>query len=139
MNKDEEVKVFTRKSLHEQSKENKQLKKIIDDFKAYKKGAHVKSFGRDAPFHRPRPSAELAELMHIHLLRNPKSQLIDAVKITDPYYLKSNSFLIYSRGFLNKNYYYILDYLEKDAHQKVEDMDYMRWLVDQAEIFRKSK
>jgi len=35
MNND--IKVFTRKDLHEHSKENTNLRKLIEDFKAYKK------------------------------------------------------------------------------------------------------
>lgn len=139
MDKDSDIKVFTRRSLHELSKNNKQLKDIIKDFKAYKEGYKVKSFGRDAPFHRPKPAAELAELMHVHLMNHPKSKILTAAKITDPYYLTSDSFLIYSKGFFNPKYYYIIDYLEKEAHSKVEDMDYMRWLIKQAESFRKTK
>lgn len=139
MSKDSDVKVFTRRNLHELSKRNTQLQKIIEDFKAYKEGYRVKSFGRDAPFHRPKPSAELAELMHVHLMNNPKAQILDVAKVTDPYYLTSDSFLVYSKGFFNPKHYYIIDYIEKDAHTKVEDMNYMRWLVEQAEFFRKSK
>jgi len=50
----------------------------------------------------------LAELMHVHLLENPKSQFINVAKITDPYRLTSDSFLIYTKGFFNSNYYYRL-------------------------------
>ncbi|MGI9280054.1 MAG: type II toxin-antitoxin system YafO family toxin [Endozoicomonas sp.] len=139
MSRDEDVKIYTRRTLHELSRENKQLQKIIEDFKAYKKGYRVRSFGRDAPFHRPKPSAELAELMHVHLMHSPKAQLLDVVKVSDPYYQTSDSFLIYSKGFFNPEHYYIIDYIEKDAHAKVEDMNYMRWLIDQAESFRKSR
>ncbi|WP_353939478.1 type II toxin-antitoxin system YafO family toxin [Saccharophagus degradans] len=68
-----------------------------------------------------------------------KAQILDVAKVTDPYYLTSDSFLVYSKGFFNPKHYYIIDYIEKDAHTKVEDMNYMRWLVEQAEFFRKSK
>ncbi len=36
-------------------------------------------------------------------------------------------------------YGYIIDYIENDAHEKVENMNYMRWLIEQAEHFRNSK
>ncbi|VAW84242.1 hypothetical protein MNBD_GAMMA18-2157 [hydrothermal vent metagenome] len=136
---DNDTKIFTRRDLHELSKENTVLKKLMEDFKAYKKGFSIECFGRDAPLHRPKPSAELAELMHVHLLSNPKSQIINVAKITDPYRLTSDSFLIYTRGFFNGNYHYIIDYIENDAHKKVENMKYMRWLIEQAEYFRSSK
>ena len=40
----------------------------------------------------------LAELMHIHLLENPKSQFINVARITDPYRLTSDRFFDIHKG-----------------------------------------
>ena len=134
---DKDFKFFVRKQLQEISKENKLLKRIVEDFKAYKKGAKTPAFGREAPFHDPKPSAEEAELMHIHVLGEGQIKQFKIAKINTPYRKTSDSFLVYTTGFLNINYFYIIDYIEKGAHSKTRDMDYMRWLINQAESFRK--
>ena len=138
MNRDDnEVKVFVRKDLHEISKTDTILRNVIEDFRAYKQGARLQVFGRDAALTRPRPAAEMAELFHAHVLRNPKSQLIEMARLKNPYRRTSDRFLIYTRGFFNSKHYYVLDYLNDNAHKKVDDMTYMHWLIDEAESFRK--
>ena len=132
-----ELKFFLRKPLQEASKVNKALKKIIEDFKAYKNGAKTPAFGREAPFHNPKPATEQAELMHIHLLSDAQIKHLRVAKINASYRKTSDSFLIYTSGFFNSNQFYIIDYIEEYAHTKTRDMDYMRWLITQAESFRK--
>ena len=138
MDKDRDLKFFVRKPLQEASKVNAALKKVIEDFKAYKKGFHTPAFGREAPFHDPRPAAEQAELMHIHLLSNKQIKHLRVAKINSSYRKTSDSFLVYTVGFLSSNKFYLIDYIENGAHSKTKDMDYMRWLISQAESFRKS-
>lgn len=133
------TKVFVRKNLHETSKENKLLRSVIEDFKAYKQGTSLQVFGRDAPMHHPKPAAEMAEIWHAHIMKNPKTQLIEMAAVKTPYKRTSDRFLMYTRGFFNTSYYYVIDYIDRGAHTKVNDMDYMRWLIDEAENFRKSK
>lgn len=65
---EEENKVFLRADLQNAYRTNADFKKLIDDFKAHLNGRYISCFGRKTPFHRPRPDAELAELMHIHIL-----------------------------------------------------------------------
>jgi len=55
-----ELKAFLRNELQQEYRTNTEFKKLVDDFKAHINGKFISYFGRKAPFHRPRPDAELA-------------------------------------------------------------------------------
>lgn len=134
-----DIKVFCIKEINELKKVDPLVKKVIEDFTAYQEGNYISYFGRNAPIHQPKPDAELAGLMHLHLLSQDKYKDLNVLRFKDRYGLTGDSFLMYTTGFLNPNHYCILDYIRKDAHEKVRDLDYVRGLIAIAEKFRKSR
>lgn len=134
--RNKDVKVYCLQEINDARKTDTLLNKAIADFTAFKKGEFVSYFGRNAPIHHPKPAAELAGLMHLHILSKNKYKDLNVLRFRDRYGLTGDSFLIYTSGFLNPNYYCILDYVKNNAHTKINDLDYVRYLIDRAESFR---
>lgn len=125
------VKVFIRRELDQESQTNGELRALISDFKCYKSGASVPYFGKDVPYHDPKPYAERARLRHIHIL--------DKVKTVQVRAGTSDSVLIYTEASMTPNVFYIIDFISDGAHKKARDFGYMNWLIEKAEEFRMRK
>lgn len=121
------VNVYIHKELAEIRKTNTFVNSLIDDFKAYKKGNQPSYFGKDVPYHEPRPYAERAKLRHVHILG-----AVRAVRMKNT----SDSVLIYTEASMTPNTYYVIDYIDIGAHKKANDSSYMEWLIEMAESFR---
>ena len=76
------ISLFVEASLNGERQHNKDLDLLIKDFKKYKEGGAVRTFGKDVPYHRPRPMAENAGLMHVHVLKKIKSVNLGAVDLS---------------------------------------------------------
>lgn len=122
------VRVYVRKELDQERKINAALAQLIDDFKSYKRGEHVSYFGKDVPYHDPKPYAERAKLRHVHILARVRSIRVGGSS--------SDSALVYTEGSMVPNAYYVIDYLEANAHARARDPAYMAWLIETAEAFR---
>ncbi|WP_202862827.1 type II toxin-antitoxin system YafO family toxin [Microbulbifer sp. A4B17] len=125
------IKVFVRKELDQESQSNSDLRALISDFKRWKSGNTVHYFGKDVPYHDPKPYAERAKLRHVHILDKVKTVHIRAGT--------SDSALIYTEASMTPNTYYVIDFIAAGAHQKARDFNYMNWLIDKAEQFRMRK
>lgn len=145
-----DIKVFVHKALQEQRAENLFLDQLIKDFKAHKEGQLIPYFGRDAQYLRPRSIAD-SDILHIHILHeSSRAYKIQEAAIKrghpkDPFGLKCDmdmpehdKALVYTRGFMNKDCYYILDFFDGNAHETAENMDIMLKLAKIAEKFRES-
>lgn len=117
------IRVFTAQAVQQYPN----IHLIAKDFKRYKSQGSVEfdtfKFGKDADYARPQ-SAKDAELQHVHIVP------LDSDKNT------SDRFLVYTRGFTDKNTYLILDILEPNAHELSRNMLKMALLADIAESFR---
>ncbi|WP_157496710.1 type II toxin-antitoxin system YafO family toxin [Hahella ganghwensis] len=129
--KESTVTVFVRKELDQESQTNSELRALISDFKRYKSGVQVTYFGKDVPYHDPKPYAERAKLRHVHVLDKVKTVRVRAGT--------SDSALIYTEASMTPNTYYVIDFIVDGAHQKARDFSYMNWLIDKAEQFRMRK
>lgn len=127
-----EIRVFVRDSLNEERKRNKDLDLLIRDFKKYKEGHRIPYFGKEVPYHEPRPYAEDAGLMHLHILDKVKAVSFRTGNTSD-------SALIYTEGAITLNTFYIIDFLENGAHAEARKPEYMSWLINAAEAFRNVK
>lgn len=121
-------KIYTHKFLADERKNNPFLDNLIKDFELYKDGKlDMSFFGKDVPFHEPRPLAERAKLRHVHILQQIRSVHVGG---------RSDCFLVYTEASMHPNSYYIIDYIESGAHAKARDAGYMNWLINMAEAFR---
>lgn len=127
-----DVKVFVRPSLDREKLTNKDLSDLITDFKKYKSGEKVHYFGKDVPYHEPRPYAENAGLRHVHILDKIKSLKLGHSNTSD-------SALVYTEGATHPNTYFIIDFIDDNAHNVARSHDYMNWLLSEAEKFRSFK
>ncbi|HIF5637058.1 type II toxin-antitoxin system YafO family toxin [Vibrio parahaemolyticus] len=130
MNKD--VKVFVSSGFRD-SLDKSKLDLLVSQFKDYKKtGVPHESFGRDTTYDFP-SQVKQAGMSHIHI-RDPSSKRWHLKKLS--YHKTSNTALIYCEGFLNKNYFLLLGFIE-NAHQlcKLKPL-YLMELADVAERFR---
>lgn len=125
-----DVRVFVRRDLEVERKTNSTLDLLIKDFKKYKAGATISYFGKDVPYHEPRPYAERAKLRHVHILDR-----LQTVRVRQSGNA-SDSVLIYTAGSMTPNTYYILDYLADKAHAEAQRHEYMAWIIEKAESFR---
>tara|TARA_R100001443_G_scaffold96038_5_gene102826 strand:+ start:17870 stop:18268 length:399 start_codon:yes stop_codon:yes gene_type:complete len=123
------VRVFVRDVLNNERKHNQDLDLLIQDFKRYKEGDRVNYFGKDVPYHEPRPYAENAGLRHVHILDRVKVVRFGAGNTSD-------AALIYTEGATSINTYYLIDFIPSGAHAAVQEDSYMRWLIRTAEDFR---
>ena len=130
MNNLKKISLYIQASLNEERKHNKDLDALIKDFKEYKAGKRVRCFGKDVPYHRPKPMAENAGLRHVHVLNKIKSVNLS---------FTSDSVLIYTEGATNINTFYIIDFIADGAHEKANNFEYMGWIIDKAEAFRNVK
>lgn len=122
------AKIYTHKFLAEERKTNNFLDALLKDFEQFKEGKlDVSFFGKDVPFHEPRPRAERANLRHVHILQNIKSIRVGGT---------SDCFLVYTEASMSPKTYYIIDYIASGAHEKARDAGYMNWLIKMAEEFR---
>ncbi|MDN5369586.1 type II toxin-antitoxin system YafO family toxin [Shewanella fodinae] len=101
---------------------------IVAHFKNYKaRGITPLIFGRDAPLKRPK-DAEFAALHHLHIG--------NFNAITRQYSRTSDTWLIYSVGFLKQNCFLLIDILSPDAHKDAERYAVMQPYIDTANRFR---
>ena len=133
----QKARVFVRRDLRELRQADKNLDQLIKDFVSYINGEDIYYFGKDVPYHEPRPRAEDAGLRHIHILDKVK-----AVKIRRR---SSDSVLVYTEGATTPNTYYFIDFLPSGAHERASsrvrepelgNLTYMEWLIKEAENFR---
>jgi len=124
--------------------DDSQVKRIYREFKRYKENNNPgKLFGRDEPLDRP-SSAKMAKLKHVHLLdshdveSSMRKKGVRAIRLMDQFDLKSDAFLIYCQGYVDKNSYLLIDLLWLDAHAKANDLNRMIDYADEAERFYKS-
>jgi len=104
------------------------IKPIVEQFKLYKSEGHVPiTFGRDAPLVRP-SDAKFAGIHHLHLG--------NFNAINRQYNRTSDAWLIYTTGFINLDYFLLIDILSPDAHKRAESMDLMLEYVESALKFR---
>lgn len=143
-----EVKVFIHQALEEERKVNSFLQSLIEDFKAYKKGDFIPYFGRDAQYMTPNTVRD-ANILHIHILHqsskafqrqqaaigrgNPLEQFGLRCDMDRPEFDRA---LVYTTGYYNENYYYILDFFSKNAHELASSNSVMNELVKRAINFR---
>ncbi|GAB58795.1 type II toxin-antitoxin system YafO family toxin [Rheinheimera nanhaiensis] len=123
------VRVFVRDVLNNERKHNQDLDLLIRDFKRYKEGERVNYFGKDVPYHEPRPYAENAGLRHVHILDRVKVVRFGAGNTSD-------AALIYTEGATSINTYYLIDFIPSGAHAEANKAEYMSWLINTAEAFR---
>lgn len=123
------ARVFVREALNNERKHNQDLDLLIKDFKRYKEGERVVYFGKDVPYHEPRPYAENAGIRHVHVLERIKAVRFRAGDTSD-------AALIYTEGATSINTYYLIDFIPTGAHKAVQDDSYMSWLIRTAEDFR---
>ena len=129
MNKGKIARVFVREVLNNERKQNADLDLLIKDFKRYKEGERVVYFGKDVPYHEPRPYVEQAGLRHVHVLDRIKAVRFRAGDTSD-------AALIYTEGATSINTYYLIDFIPTGVHKTVQDDNYMSWLIRTAEDFR---
>lgn len=131
------VRVFVSRVLQEQRKTNTYLDQVLKDFALYKGGQVIAYFGRDVPYHDPRPYAERAGIRHVHLLSG-----IRTVRMRSD---TSDRALVYTEGASHPDTYYIIDLLVSQAHAKASsrvpdpglgNKTYIEWVIDKAEAFR---
>lgn len=106
------------------------IQPIVKQFKQYKSEYNTPViFGRDAPLIRP-SEAKFSGLHHIHL------GSFNA--ITYQYSRTSDSWLIYATGFLNQDYFLLIDILTPDAHDRANNIDLMNKYIEIANKFRET-
>lgn len=127
-----EITLFVQAALNEERKFNKDLDLLIKDFKRYKSGLRINCFGKDVPYHRPKPMAENAGVKHVHVLDKVKYLRFAAGDTSD-------SVIVYTEGATSVNTYYIIDFIADGAHEKGRDKGYMEWVIKKAEEFRNVK
>jgi len=143
-----DLKVFVHPELNDRRKENVFLRDLISDFKAHKEGALIPYFGREASYERPKSIID-SELLHIHILHessrayqvqrsairrgSPKDPFGLRCDMDKPEYDKA---LIYTRGFVNSNYFCVLDFFSGNAHELANSSGIMFALAKMANKFR---
>lgn len=136
------TRVYLSRFLRAAAAENKEVDRVAKAFKQYKitnEGGRL--FGRDAPLDRP-ASAKLSKLQHVHLLSESsiKSSMrksgVRVLELMDPYYLRSDAFVIYCQSFIDENRYLLLDILWRDAHRQANDNNRMIDYAEEAEKFK---
>lgn len=127
-----DVKVFLSSHFKESCSEEK-ISLLVDRFREYKKtGVPHSSFGRDTTYDFPH-TVKQAAMSHIHV-KDPSSKNWSLKRIT--YDRTSNTALIYCEGFLNRNYYLLLGFIE-NAHETYKlNPHYLLDLAEIAEQFR---
>lgn len=94
-------------------------------------------FGKDVPYHDPRPYAERAGIKHVHLLSRVRT-----VKMRSD---SSDRALVYTEGATHPDTYYIIDLLAKNARARASsrvpepalgNKTYIEWVIEKAEEFR---
>lgn len=128
--------IFVRQELAFDRTTNHTLDLLIKDFKKYKEGIDIAYFGKDVPYHEPRPYAERACLQHVHILNSVRT-----VKVRSN---TSDSVLIYTEASMHPNTYYIIDFINNGAHWATDknnpaSKEYLQWLINRAEAFRDKK
>ncbi|SBS26128.1 putative toxin YafO [Marinomonas spartinae] len=136
------VRLFIRRELQEERDNNQYLDQVLNDFKLYKSGQNITYFGKDVPYHDPRPYAERAGIRHVHLLDNVRTLKMQGRGNT------SDRAIVYTEASMNPNMFYVIDLLNENAHaqasSRVRDpllgnKTYIEWVIEKAEQFRNSK
>lgn len=132
MKNKKEVSLFIRTELQEERRVNVQLDALLTKFKSYIAGVPDPQFGKDVPYHDPKPYAERAKLRHVHILKHVSTIKIHSSDASD-------SVIIYTEGSMTPDAFYVIDYLSDKAHETARDPVYMDWLIKKAEAFRMRK
>jgi len=127
-----EVKVYLTSHFEESCPQDK-LARLTQDFKEYKNtGVRPSDFGRDASYDRPF-TVKNAELMHIHIRdQSSRSWHLRSLQFD----MKSNTALIYCHGFIDKNKYLLLGFLDSAHEAYSNNPQYLLSLAVIAERFR---
>lgn len=128
------VKIFIHKRLRE-TFDPELLSKIRDQFLEYKeKNIRPKNFGRDVPYDRPQ-SVKDSNLWHIHLRDSSSGDWGRAwMRVYD---MTSNTAIIYTRGFKDKNSYLIISIIENAHTYYGGNEKYIRAMAEIALDFQK--
>lgn len=127
-----EVRVFISTQFRDSCPEEK-LSLLVDRFKEYKKtGRPHSSFGRDATYDFPF-SVKEAGMSHIHI-KDHTSKKWNLKRVV--YDRTSNTALVYCEGYMHKNHFLLLGFLE-DAHESYKNNpQYLLGLAEIADNFR---
>ena len=127
-----EVKVFLSSHFRDSCSTEK-LSSLTERFREYKKtGIQEPTFGRDTTYDFP-SSVKNAGMQHIHV-RDASSRKWNLKKII--YDRTSNTALIYTEGYFNRNYYLLLGFIE-NAHETYKNNPlYLLELAEIADKFR---
>jgi mRNA interferase YafO len=130
MNKD--VKVFVSSEFRESMKKEK-IDLLITRFKSYKQtGIPHETFGRDTTYDFP-DKVKKSGMFHIHIKDN-SSKKWNLKKIS--FDRTSDTALIYCEGFLNRNYFLLLGFLDNAHLTYSRNPLYLLELSDIADKFR---
>jgi mRNA interferase YafO len=111
------------------------LKALKEDFRQYKESNIPPSnFGRDVEYNHPNtlPTVRQEKVSHIHLEDPDQSWDICAIQFNK----KSDTHLVYCRGFHDENCYLLMALLSPDAHAQALNRSIMYNLGQMAEKFR---
>ncbi len=125
------ISIFVRAELQEERKVNQLLDTLIQKFKSYIGGTPNRLFGKDVPYHDPKPYAEKAGLRHVHILNHVHTIRLHSTSTSD-------SVIIYTEASMHPNTYYIIDYLADNAHERARD-PILEWLISKAKSSRMRK
>lgn len=127
-----EVKVFLSASFKESCPEEK-LSTLVEMFREYKKtGVPHAAFGRDTTYDFP-STVKQAGMSHIHV-KDSTSKNWNLKRIS--YDRTSDTALIYCEGFIYRNYFLLLGFLENAHSAYIRKPQYLLDLAEIAEQFR---
>tara|TARA_Y100000310_G_scaffold329569_1_gene399681 strand:- start:920 stop:1315 length:396 start_codon:yes stop_codon:yes gene_type:complete len=108
-----------------------QLDPLRADLEAYFSGIKKPPYlGKDAPFERP-DGIEEAEVHHLHVF-------VEGISCPDTWEKKktSDSYIVYTYGYMNEDAHLIMAIIKDDAHEKCRNHSTMRDFKKVAEDFR---
>jgi hypothetical protein len=106
--------VFSDKTVVDLDSLGQDLSNYFSDY------SKIPYLGKDTPFERPDNIRDV-ELHHIHLY-------VDTVSCLFTWNQKStsDSYIVYTYGFMNEDAYHIIDIIGDDAHRRCRDFSLMR-------------